>query len=69
MNGHVPEKVAQKLDSLPTTPGCYQMLDADGRVLYVGKAIVLRNRVRSYFHTSANHTPRTQALVAEIAGP
>lgn len=67
MNGHIPEKVAQKLDSLPTAPGCYQMLDATGRVLYVGKAIVLRNRVRSYFHASASHSPRTQALVAEIA--
>ncbi|HHY54438.1 MAG TPA: excinuclease ABC subunit UvrC [Chloroflexi bacterium] len=67
MNGHIPEKVAQKLDTLPTAPGCYQMLDATGRVLYVGKAVVLRNRVRSYFHASANHTPRTQALVAEIA--
>lgn len=67
MNGHIPEKVAQKLDALPTAPGCYQMLDATGRVLYVGKAIVLRNRVRSYFHASANHSPRTQALVAEIA--
>lgn len=67
MNSRIPEKVAQKLDSLPTASGCYQMLDASGRVLYVGKAIVLRNRVRSYFHASANHSPRTQALVAEIA--
>jgi excinuclease ABC subunit C len=67
MNGYFPEKVAHKLDSLPTAPGCYQMLDADGRVLYIGKALVLRNRVRSYFHASANHSPRTQALVSEIA--
>ncbi|MFZ1768430.1 MAG: excinuclease ABC subunit UvrC [Caldilinea sp.] len=67
MNERIPEKVAQKLDSLPTAPGCYQMLDKEGRVLYVGKAVVLRNRVRSYFHASANHSPRTQALVAEIA--
>jgi excinuclease ABC subunit C len=67
MNSRIPERVAQKLDSLPTAPGCYQMLDKEGRVLYVGKAVVLRNRVRSYFHASANHSPRTQALVAEIA--
>ncbi|MCB0049814.1 MAG: GIY-YIG nuclease family protein, partial [Caldilinea sp.] len=67
MNGQVPEKVAQKLDTLPVAPGCYQMLDAAGNVIYVGKAVVLRNRVRSYFHLSANHSPRTQALVAEIA--
>lgn len=43
------------------------MLDAHGRVLYVGKAVILRNRVRSYFHASAQHSPRTRALVAEIA--
>ena len=40
MNERIPEKVAQKLDSLPTAPGCYQMLDKEGRVLYVGKAVV-----------------------------
>lgn len=67
MSNPIPEKVAQKLDSLPTSPGCYLMLDAHGRVLYVGKAVVLRNRVRSYFHASAHHSPRTRALVAEIA--
>ena len=67
MNGQVPEKVAQKLDTLPVAPGCYQMLDGVGNVIYVGKAVVLRNRVRSYFHLSANHSPRTHALVAEIA--
>ena len=43
------------------------MLDAAGKVLYVGKALVLRHRVRSYFHASAHHSLRTQALVAEIA--
>jgi excinuclease ABC subunit C len=42
------------------------MLNAAGKVIYVGKAIVLRNRVRSYFHASAQHTPKTQALVEEI---
>ena len=62
----LPEKVAQKLAALPDSPGCYQMLDAGGKVIYVGKALVLRNRVRSYFHNSAQHAPRTQALVAEI---
>jgi excinuclease ABC subunit C len=51
---------------LPDSPGCYQMHNADGKVIYVGKAIVLRNRVRSYFHNSAQHPPRTQALVEEI---
>ena len=61
------EKLAQKLDNLPGAPGCYQMHNADGKVIYVGKAVVLRNRVRSYFHSSAQHTPKTQALVDEIA--
>jgi excinuclease ABC subunit C len=67
MNGHIPDKVAQKLDTLPTAPGCYQMHNAAGKVIYVGKAVVLRNRVRSYFHASASHNAKTQALVDEIA--
>ena len=62
----LPERVAQKLDNLPDSPGCYQMHNAEGKVIYVGKALVLRNRVRSYFHASAQHTPKTLALVAEI---
>lgn len=61
------EKVAQKLENLPDKPGCYQMLNAAGKVIYVGKALVLRNRVRSYFHVSAQHSPKTLALVEEIS--
>jgi len=63
----IPEKVTQKLENLPDTPGCYMMYNSEGQVIYVGKAVVLRNRVRSYFHVSAQHTPKTQALVGEIA--
>jgi excinuclease ABC subunit C len=66
MRTELPEKVQQKLDNLPDKPGCYQMIDGAGKVIYVGKAIVLRNRVRSYFHASAQHTPKTVALVEEI---
>ncbi|MCX6049377.1 MAG: excinuclease ABC subunit UvrC [Chloroflexi bacterium] len=66
MTRQLPEKVAQKLENLPDSPGCYQMLNAQGKVIYVGKAIVLRNRVRSYFHASAQHSPKTLALVEEI---
>ncbi len=62
----LPERVIQKLANLPDSPGCYQMLNAEGKVIYVGKAVVLRNRVRSYFHNSAQHPPRTQALVNDI---
>jgi excinuclease ABC subunit C len=57
----------QKLDSLPTNPGCYLYKDAAGTILYVGKAVNLRNRVRSYFHKSADHAPKTRRLVANIA--
>ena len=60
------EQVTQKLKNLPDKPGCYQMLDANGKVIYVGKALVLKNRVRSYFHASANRDPKTNRLVSEI---
>jgi excinuclease ABC subunit C len=53
------------LESLPTKPGCYLMKDTGGKVIYVGKAINLRNRVRSYFHSSQTH-PRTLKLVRHI---
>ncbi|HRW09946.1 MAG TPA: excinuclease ABC subunit UvrC [Caldilineaceae bacterium] len=66
MNRQLPERVAQKLENLPDSPGCYLMYNGDNKVIYVGKAVVLRNRVRSYFHASAQHTPKTTALVAEI---
>jgi excinuclease ABC subunit C len=55
------------LDALPIKPGCYLMKNAAGKVIYVGKAINLRNRVRSYFHSSAQHNPKTQQLVKKIA--
>jgi excinuclease ABC subunit C len=67
MARQIAEKLAQKLDQLPNSPGCYQMHNAAGKVIYVGKAVVLRNRVRSYFHASAQHNAKTLALVDEIA--
>lgn len=68
MNDHrlVPE-LTQKLDTLPDRPGVYIYRSSDGKVIYVGKAVVLRNRVRSYFHDAARHEPRTRRLVTEIA--
>ncbi len=66
MTRQIPERVQQKLINLPDSPGVYQMLNGEGKVIYVGKASVLRNRVRSYFHASAQHTPKTLALVEEI---
>ncbi len=61
------ETVQTRLAGLPTQPGVYIMRDARNRVIYVGKAINLRNRVRSYFQDSAAHTGKTQQLVLEIA--
>ncbi len=54
------------LDSLPTKPGCYIMKNADGKIIYVGKAVNLRNRVRSYFHTNLPDA-KTRQLVRHIA--
>jgi excinuclease ABC subunit C len=55
------------LDNLPSKPGCYLMKDKDGKVIYVGKAVNLRNRVRSYFHTSAQKNKRIRQMVGRIS--
>lgn len=62
----LPEQVSEKLKLLPTDPGCYIYHDEAGEVLYVGKAISLRNRVRSYFRASAHHGPRIARLVSKV---
>jgi excinuclease ABC subunit C len=67
MASKAPEHLQEKLDALPTKPGVYLMKDAGDKVLYVGKAVNLRARVRSYFHASAGQSPKTQRLVASIA--
>ena len=56
----------EKLDQLPATPGVYLMKDVADDVLYVGKATSLRSRVRSYFQSGANLTPRLKLLVASV---
>ena len=61
------EHLEAQLKTLPAKPGCYLMKDAGGKVIYVGKAINLRNRVRSYFHASAQITLKTNHLVRKIA--
>ncbi len=61
------ETVQQKLALLPDHPGVYLMYNRKGTVIYVGKAINLAHRVRSYFHASAQEHPKTRRLVAEIA--
>ena len=50
---------------LPDSPGCYLMKDASGEIIYVGKAVNLKNRVRSYFRDTA-HTPKVAAMIAHI---
>jgi excinuclease ABC subunit C len=55
------------LEGVPPKPGCYLMKDAEGRVIYVGKAVQLRARVRSYFHASAGHSRKTEEMVAHVA--
>lgn len=59
--------LAEKLKTLPKTPGVYFHKDAAGEIIYVGKAAVLRNRVRQYFQASRSRDPKTEALVSEIA--
>ena len=58
------QDLKNKLAILPDQPGCYLMKDRQGTIIYVGKAKVLKNRVRSYF--SGSHDGKTQRLVSEI---
>ena len=63
----ISEKLQGILATLPAKPGCYLMKNATGTIIYVGKALSLRNRVRSYFHADASHDAKTRRLVREIA--
>ena len=57
----------EKLKRLPDKPGVYVMKDTRGKIIYVGKARVLKNRVRQYFQASKNHSAKVKAMVAKIA--
>ena len=59
------EKLEEKIRMLPDSPGCYLMKDASGEIIYVGKAVNLKNRVRSYFRDTA-HTPKVAAMIDHI---
>lgn len=61
------DSIKNALAVLPEKPGVYLMHDAEGKVIYVGKAVVLKNRVRSYFRNLASHSPKVRAMVAKIA--
>ena len=62
----VSERIQNQVESLPHGPGVYLMHDVNDEVIYIGKTVDLRNRVRSYFHASAQEHPKTRALVGEI---
>ncbi len=62
---HIP--LAEKLENLPDKPGVYQFKSASGEILYVGKAINLKNRVRQYFQKAARQDPRREAMIRKIS--
>lgn len=57
----------EELGMIPTKPGVYLMKDQTGNTIYVGKAVSLRHRVRSYFQASAKHSPRIASMVRQVA--
>ena len=61
------ELLEEKLKLLPDTPGVYIMKNEQGKIIYVGKAIVLRNRVRQYFQSGKRQAPKVRAMVSHIA--
>ncbi len=62
----ISEKLQGILATLPAKPGCYIYHNAEGTIIYVGKAISLKNRVRSYFHADSSHDAKTRRLVRDI---
>ena len=60
------EALKEKALSLPYAPGVYIMRDKTDKVIYVGKAKKLKNRVSQYFQDTAAHTPKTKAMVSKI---
>ena len=61
------EAVREKLALLSSSPGVYLMKNAQGKIIYVGKAVVLKNRVRQYFQSNRNQSPKVRAMVAKVA--
>jgi len=63
-----PKRLKARLAEIPGEPGCYLMRDGEDRVLYIGKAKVLRNRVRSYFQSGSGHghSPRIRLMVRQV---
>jgi len=65
MNERLPF-LREKTAVLTTSPGCYIMKDNTGKIIYIGKAKNLRNRVTSYFRESAEHTPKVAKMVSQV---
>ena len=63
----ITDDLQSKLDHLPGQPGVYLMKSARGEIVYIGKARVLADRVRSYFQKGSDHTPKTSVLIGQIA--
>jgi excinuclease ABC subunit C len=63
-----PDRLKARLREVPSEPGCYLMRDGEDRILYIGKAKVLRNRVRSYFQSGSGHghSPRIRLMVRQV---
>jgi excinuclease ABC subunit C len=58
--------IQDELKKLPDRPGVYIMKDENSEIIYIGKAVVLKNRVRQYFQASANHSPKTRMMISRI---
>ena len=63
-----PDRLKVRLKEVPSEPGCYLLRDASDRILYIGKAKLLRNRVRSYFQSGSghSHSPRISLMVRQV---
>ncbi|WP_041592188.1 excinuclease ABC subunit UvrC [Thermoanaerobacterium xylanolyticum] len=59
--------IEEKLKLLPDKPGVYIMKDLSGKIIYVGKAVILKNRVRQYFQNQANQLPKVRTMVKHVA--
>ena len=60
------DELREKANDLPLLPGVYLMMDKTGKVIYVGKAKKLKNRVSQYFQDTASHNEKTRAMVAQV---
>ena len=57
----------ERLSTIPEEPGVYLMKDKTGKIIYVGKAKILKNRIRQYFQSPERHAPKVRAMVATVS--